>query len=74
MSARYGNDLTVIGLKEELRKLGLSGTDCKNELITRLNESTTSGTWIEQQSEGQAIEDTEEVTNERSIHERPECD
>ncbi|KAH0946990.1 hypothetical protein HN011_007124 [Eciton burchellii] len=71
MSARYVNDLTVIELKEKLRKLGLSGTGCKNELITRLNESTSAGTWIEQQSEAQ-IEDTEGVASEGSIHERPE--
>jgi len=74
MSARYANDLTEIELKEELRKLGLSGTGYKNELIARLNESTSGGMWIEQQSEVQAIEDTEEAASERSIHERPECD
>jgi hypothetical protein len=34
------NDLTVIELKAELRKLGLSS---KNELITCLNESIPSG-------------------------------
>jgi len=40
MSVGCANDLMVIELKKELRKLGLSGTGCKNELITRLNEST----------------------------------
>jgi len=69
MSARYANDLTVIELEEEWRKLGLFGMGCKNELIARLNESTPGDTWIEQQSETQAIEDTEEAASERSIHE-----
>jgi len=34
----------------------------------RLNKSIFSGVWIEQQLEGQAIQNTEKVANERSIH------
>jgi hypothetical protein len=37
-------------------------------LITRLNKSTPSDTWIEQQPEIHAIEDTEKVANEGNIH------
>jgi len=51
-----------------LRKLNLFDIGCKNELIMRSNKSIFSGVWIEQQPEGQAIQDTEEVANERSIH------
>jgi len=40
MSTRCASDLTVLELKEELRKLGLTGTGCKSELIARLNRST----------------------------------
>jgi len=43
MSVRHASDLTVVELKEELRKLGLSGAGSKNELIMRLNESTPTG-------------------------------
>jgi hypothetical protein len=40
MSIRCASDMTVLELKEELRKLGLTGTGCKSELIARLNRST----------------------------------
>jgi len=72
MSARCASDLTVLELKEELRKLGLSCTGSKNELIVRLNESVPSGVWIEKQPRVQATEDTEEAagvrTDEGSIY------
>jgi len=74
MSTRYASDLTVVELKEELRKLGLTGTGCKSELIARLNRSTPSGTWSELQTEAQASGIMVEVANEESSHERPECD
>jgi len=45
MSARYANDLTV--MKEELKRLGLSGTSCKSELIAYLNRWNPSTTWSE---------------------------
>jgi hypothetical protein len=73
MSVRYANNLTVVELREELRRLGLSGADCKNELITRLNESISGVIWIGQQSEAQAIEDAGKVGSEGSIQKRPEC-
>jgi len=55
-------------LKEELRKLDLSYTDCKNELVMHLNESTISDVWIDQEPEVQTIEDTERVADKGSIH------
>jgi len=72
MSTRHASDLTVVELKEELRKLGLPGAGCKNELIMRLNESSPSGVWTEKRSEVQTIEDTGEVASEESIHETEE--
>jgi hypothetical protein len=33
MSTRYATDLMVVELKEELKKLDLSGADCKNKII-----------------------------------------
>ncbi|KAH0948743.1 hypothetical protein HN011_000067 [Eciton burchellii] len=72
MSTRYTCDLTVMELKEELRKLGLAGTGYKNELIARLNRSTPNGTWSELRPEVQVSEDIVEVANEESGYERPE--
>jgi adenylate kinase family enzyme len=60
-------------LKEELRKLGLTGTGCKSELIARLNRSTPSGTWSELQIEAQMSGIMVEAASEGSSHERPEC-
>ncbi|KAH0948633.1 hypothetical protein HN011_000841 [Eciton burchellii] len=71
MSTRYASDLTVLELKEELKKLGLVGTGCKSELIARLNRST-AGTWSELQSEAQMSEILVEVVSEGSSYERPE--
>jgi len=51
MSARCASNPSVLELKEELRKLGLTGTGCKSELVARLNRS--SGTWSELQTEAQ---------------------
>jgi len=72
MSTRYTSDLTVMELKEELRKLGLAGTGCKSELIARLNRSTPNGTWSELQPEAQVSEDIVEVVDEVSDYERPQ--
>jgi len=47
MSTRCASDLTVLELREELRKLGLVAMGCKSELVARLNRSTPSGTWSE---------------------------
>ncbi|KAH0952863.1 hypothetical protein HN011_004297 [Eciton burchellii] len=71
MSTRCASDLTVLELKEELRKLGLTGTGCKSELIARLNRSTPSGTWSELQTEAQLSGIRVEVASEGSSHERP---
>jgi len=73
MSTRYASDLTVMELKEELRKLGLAGTGCKSDLIARLNRSTPNGTWSELQTEAQTSGIRVEVANEGSSHEQPEC-
>ncbi|KAH0947172.1 hypothetical protein HN011_011545 [Eciton burchellii] len=73
MSTRCASDLSVLELKEELRKLGLTGTGCKSELIARLNRSTPSGTWSELQTEAQMSGIMVEVACEGSSHERPEC-
>jgi hypothetical protein len=72
MSTRCANDLSVLELKEELRKLDLTCTGCKSELIARLNRSTPSGTWSELQMESQTSRIMVEVANEGSSHERPE--
>jgi hypothetical protein len=73
MSIRCASDLTVLELKEELRKLGLTDTGCKSKLIARLNRSIPSGTWSELQTEAQMSGIMVEVANEGSSHERPEC-
>jgi hypothetical protein len=72
MSTRYASDLTIMELKEELRKLDLAGTSCKSELIARLNRSTPNGTWSELRPEAQVNEDIVEVADEGSSYERPE--
>ncbi|KAH0944999.1 hypothetical protein HN011_010718 [Eciton burchellii] len=72
MSTRCVSDLSVLELKEELRKLGLTCTGCKSELIARLNRSTPSGTWSKLQTEAQTSRVMVEVANEGSSHERPE--
>jgi hypothetical protein len=72
MSTRYASDLTIMELKEELRKLGLAGTGCKNELIARLNRSTPNGTWSELRPEALVSEDIVEVADEGSGYKRPE--
>jgi hypothetical protein len=73
MSIRCANDLTVLELKEELSKLGLTGMGCKSELISHLNRSTPSGTWTELEMEAQMNGIMVEVASEGSSHERPEC-
>jgi len=73
MSIRCASDLSVLELKEELRKLGLSGTGCKSELVAHLNRSAPSGTWSELQTEAQMRGIMVEVANEGSSHERAEC-
>jgi len=73
MSTRCANDLTVRELREELRKLGLVATGRRRELVTRLNRSTSSGTWSELPIEAQMTGSMVEIGNERSSHEQPEC-
>jgi len=72
MGTRYASDLTVMELKEELRKLGLAGTGCRIEWIARLNRSTTNGTWSELRPEAQVIENIVEVADEGSSYEQRE--
>lgn len=61
MSVRIASDLTVAELKEELRKLGLSSTGNKNELVMRLNKTSPSGMWTDESSMPQEVESAEAV-------------
>jgi len=68
MSARTASDLTLRELKEELRKLGLSTSGNKSELIIRLNRADPSGIWTEKLPEEQETESAEAtMTNEENI-------
>jgi len=66
MCAKHATDLTVIKLKEELRKLGLSSA--LQKWVDNMFKWVNSLRWIEQQSDVQAIEDTGKIANEGSIH------
>lgn len=59
MSARSANDLSVAELKKKLKVLGRVCTGTRNELIIRLNETSSSGVWTEDLSETQKIRNIE---------------
>lgn len=61
MSVRTTSDLTLGELKEELRKLGLSTSGNKSELIIRLNRADPSDIWTEKLSEEQETGSAEAI-------------
>lgn len=67
-SARTASDLSLGELKDELRKLRLSTSGNKSELIIRLNRVNPSDIWTEKLPEEQEARNTEDMTtNEGNI-------
>lgn len=60
------SDLTVVQLKEKLRKLGLACTGSKSELVLRLNK-VPSDMWADEQPETQTTEGAEGAVGGRTI-------